>query len=54
MAGDWKGIASPLECMEHSNKSCNDHMNMLDGEEEEPPQKKQKLLVTQAKEEEEE
>ena len=42
IAGNWKGVATQLERMEHSNKSCNDRMSMLDGEEEESPAKNQK------------
>ena len=34
MVGDWKVVAKSLEHMEHSNKSCNDRMTMLDGEDE--------------------
>ena len=33
-----------MEYMEHSNKSCNDRMNMLDGEDVQLPAKKQKLI----------
>ena len=44
MAGDWKGVTNPLEHMEHSNKSCNDRMSMLDGEDVESPSKKQKFV----------
>ena len=44
MAGNWKGVATPLEHVEDSNKSCNDRMSMLDGEDEESPEKKQKHI----------
>ena len=37
MEGCWKGVAMPLEHVEHSNESCKDRMSMLDGEEEESP-----------------
>ena len=32
MAGNWKSTTTAMEYMEHSNKSCNNRMNMLDGE----------------------
>ena len=44
MVGNQKGVATPLERMENSNKSCNDRMNTLDRENEESLAKKQKHI----------
>ena len=44
IVGNWKGVTTQLEHMEHSNRSCNDRMSMLDGEDEESPEKKQKHI----------
>ena len=44
MVGDCEGVSIPLESMEHSNKSCDDRMNVIDGEEEESTLKKQKFV----------
>ena len=43
MAGDWKGVTAPLECMENSNKSHEDCMSILDGEQTEIPTKNKKV-----------
>ena len=44
MVSDCEGVATLLESMEHSNKSCDDRMNVIDGEEEESTLKKQKFV----------
>ena len=44
MAGNWKSTTTALEHMEHSNKSCNYRVNMLDGEDMESPLKKKKCI----------
>ena len=44
MAGNWKSTTTAMENMEHSSKSCNDRMNMLDREDVQSLAKKQKLI----------
>ena len=46
MVGNYKGVTTPMEHVEHSNWACTERMNMLDGEEQHSPPKKQKCNNT--------
>ena len=43
MIGNWKGMSTPLEYVDHYNKYYNYCMSMLDGEESTSPHKKHKV-----------
>ena len=42
MVGNWKGVTTPMEHVEHVSKACNDRMSILDREELGSPPKKLK------------